>query len=376
MPLNALTLDDLRKLNDTVTSLVIAGFRLEQGGLAPIFDLTPGQPMRITLQAKMPATRAAAPCPYPESYDRGECCGGYCTMPGVDDETEVSVVDLPSFLKPRSTEAAPPAVGAEPVDPLPALGEVAGGGPVSAEPSRSAEAVAETPRAEAKVEAKAESGGGEELAAPEAPAAPAPGSASAMAATWQAPMWTPEEDARLIDLVVKGMTEHGLSRNRAMMEAARELGRAAEGVKFRCYNKLKARIDAALTEAARRQAQTETPAAEARPVPEAEGDAAAVESTTAAVQDDDALTAHLRGMTDKGGWSLRRDLDLMDFSCQGWPAADIAREINMPDAAIKPRFDALTGLHDDEATGKKARRWTREEVLGALLVMAGKAEAA
>jgi hypothetical protein len=37
-------------------------------------------------EARTQKATTVATCPYPESYDRGECCGGYCTMPGVDGE--------------------------------------------------------------------------------------------------------------------------------------------------------------------------------------------------------------------------------------------------------------------------------------------------
>jgi hypothetical protein len=341
MSLEDLSLDDLRRLSERLASIVSAGAQLESAGLEPRFDLTPAHPMRITLGAVMPpATRP----------------------------------DFPTWLmaQPKSTEAAPPSLVPEPVDAPLVRGEAAEGAPISAEPSRSAE-VAASPGA-VTVEAQAESGGRSE-AAP-APAAPVPGSASALAGQWQAPMWTAEEDERLIALVVAGVTKEGLTKAAAISEAAVELGRTNAAAKFRCDTKLKDRLKAALAEAALLQAQTETPAIpEAAKVDLGQGEPAVGGNSSAAVKPNDPLMAHLCGMTEKGGWSLARDLDLMELSCAGLSAADIAREIQMPDAAVKPRFDALTGLHDDEVTGKKARRWSREEVLGALLIMAGRVAA-
>lgn len=360
MPLNDLTLDDLRKLSDWLVSIAHSGFRLEQDGLAPRFDLTPGMPIRVTLGAVMPpATRP----------DFGAWLAQQATHP-----TESAAEDLPSFLKPRPMEAAPPAVGAEPVDPPPALGEVAGGGPISAEPSRSAE-VAVSPGA-TKAEAQAESGGGQAVAAAEPPAAPVPGSASALAAQagqW-AGAWTEAQDDTLIEAIATAQI-YGTPKVDAITTAAIALGRSFKAVEQRSY-RIGGKIKAEVARRAMQQAQNEAPEIPAaQPSPSADGDSAVGGHSPAAVQNGDPLIAHLRGLTNKGGWSLARDLELLELSCNGWPAADIAREIQMPDAAVKPRFDALTGLHDDEVTGKKARRWTREEVLGALLIMAGKAAA-
>lgn len=351
-PLSDLSLDDLRGLNDRLTGLVTAGFRLEQGGLAPRFDLTPGMPIRITLGAVMPS------------------------------------VDRPSFgdwiaAQPQSTEAASQPADAqadavadlrqpEPVDAPSTTGEGVEGAIISAEPSRSA--VSASPKVEAP-EAPAESGGGPEVAAP-APAAPVPGSASALAAASSLPApWTAAEDKTLVDTIVALMIG-GMARKPAATEASKLLpGRTADACIYRAHTKAKDTINALVAEAAILQAQTETPEIPEAVPPLSQGDAAAEGHSSAAAQSTDPLLVHLCTLTDKGGWSLQRDLDLMELSNAGWPAADIAREIQMPDAAIKPRFDALTGLHDDEATGKKARRWSREEVLGALLVIAGKAAA-
>jgi hypothetical protein len=191
-----------------------------------------------------------------------------------------------------------------------------------------------------------------------------PGSASALAAStlqW-AGAWTEEEDVNLIDVLASAQVA-GTPKADALRDLGAKLGRTARAVEQRAY-RIAGKIKAEVARRAMSEAQTETPAAP--------GAAPGQRETEIAVEADraDDLTAHIRGMTDQGGWSLQRDTDLMELSIAGWPAGDIALEIDMPASAIRPRFDALTGLHDDEATGKKLRRWTREQVLEALEAMA------
>lgn len=356
--LNDLTLDDLRKLSDLLTSIAVAGFRLEQDGLTPRFDLTPGMPIRITLGAVMPvATR-------PEFGDWLK------SQRPIDDSGMMDAI-IPLTPEAARPEPAPVPEEAPTVDaPGPPVGAA-----ISAEPSDDADVSRHLPHVATASEAKAESGGGAVMAAAMPSAAPVPGSASALAAVSGQKMWTAEEDQQLIGFVVSGVQKEGLSKAAAIREAAIEIGRTTAATQFRYDTKLKERLKAKLDEAATTQAQSETPEIpEAAKVDPGQGDAAVGGQTPAAVQPDD-LAAHLRGMTDKGGWSLQRDTDLMELSIAGWPAGDIALELRMQASAIKPRFDALTGLHDDEATGKKVRRWTREQVLEALQSIA-KARAA
>lgn len=119
MPLNALTLDDLRKLNDQMTALVVAGFRLEHYGLEPRFDLSPGRPITIHTSAVMPSidegvtvTPLAADIVRRTSTREPTHCG-----PNLSAQLRKEAVTYAAILFPESTEAAPPAVGVEPVDP-------------------------------------------------------------------------------------------------------------------------------------------------------------------------------------------------------------------------------------------------------------------
>jgi hypothetical protein len=356
MPLNDLKLDELGKMLSALEALRLCGNDLDAQGYAPTFDLTPGRPASIRLDWSMPEVTAAAP-PAAAPADRARdpldsmirrAVWDYETRSAEDDHTH------------------------------------------SAAPSRSKDAETPVPQVTADVEGAADSGGGLAVAAAEPPAAPLPGTARALAATLQpggrAAPWTPEEDARLIDLVCQGVQRQGLSRRGATMAAAQELGRPFDGTEFRCRHKLKDRLDAALAKGPAWLDQPEevpTPYADAA-LAHAESldeggatdqpavPAHAIEPLNASPRPEhiaDAITAHVVTLTDKGGWSLERDLQLVELSIGGWTPTDIAAELQMPDTAIKPRFDALTGLYTDETTGKKLRRCTREEVQKALLAL-------
>lgn len=79
---------------------------------------------------------------------------------------------------------------------------------------------------------------------------------------------------------------------------------------------------------------------------------------------DDGLLRHLRDVPRPAGtvWTLAADAHLMELACHDWSAGDIARELRVPPAAVKPRFDRLTGLDRDTRT----RAFGREAVRDAL----------
>jgi hypothetical protein len=79
----------------------------------------------------------------------------------------------------------------------------------------------------------------------------------------------------------------------------------------------------------------------------------------------DPLTVHLMALPEADGWTLSRDLDLMELAISGMGMMDIARELDVKGGTVQARFDILTGLYTDDA-GKKLRRFTREAVLDAL----------
>ena len=194
--------------------------------------------------------------------------------------------------------------------------------------------------------------------------------------------WTEEEDHRLVALVVSGIVGLGLTKTAAINAAARELGRPEAGTAFRAHHKLKDRLVKAVAEAVAAKVEAEALLTDQ----DQAGDAAVGGHSPAAVQDEPDLdtksrlaaiahgnhptaspiTAHIMTLPDKGGWTLERDLELMDLSIQGWQPNEIALELKIQASQVRPRFDLLTGLVEDEATGKKTRRFKREDVLEAL----------
>ena len=405
MPLNDLSLEDLSALQKTVSVLVLMGRGLEESGLlAPRFDLTPGEAVTITTSFRMPAIESRKVKIEWRQYEPAP----------IDEEelpTSIKAVlsendnDLPPaepgatfrLDEPPSTEAAPPEPALVPVEP-PAATDA--GGTPSAAPGRPGEAASPPPEV-ADPGGVADSGGGQQVMAVATP----PAATHERAFSGVTP-WTPEEDARLIALVVSGVTRLGLTKGSAIKSAAHELGRPERGTIFRCHHKLKDRLNAAIGAAfADRDPPWDEP--EPTPIPvgpalatttdgttASDGDAAAGGHSPAAVQDDDNpyglnvdklrrarallqqadairqheandLTAHLMALPDKNGWTLQRDLELMELSIEGWQPQHIALQLGVQDNQIKPRFDALTGLHQDE-NGKKVRRFTREIVVEAL----------
>lgn len=326
--LNELTLDELAALGAQIATLVTAGKSLEAGRLGPVFDLTPGAPITIYTNAVMPG---AADYDQPVQFSM-EVTGSEpeeFKFPGIatihfaekvsdrafERDAGTDPQDIPSFLKRESTEAPSAATDVEPVDPPPALGEVVGGGPVSAEPSRPAEADA-VPQDAAEAGAEAESGGGEEVAAPETPAAPEQ--------RQMASAWTQSEDEALIRLIVEGIVDEGLSRKAAIIAAARSIGRPEPGTLWRVAKVIKAQVDAALTAAATKQAQTETPE-----IPPAEDAGASVSRDSAADGHSPAAVQELDA--DTLGATFERQVDAMpdlhgeDLRVWQWIAAHRAK---------------------------------------------------
>lgn len=394
--LNELTLDELAALGAQIATLITAGKALEAGRLGPVFDLTPGAPISIYTNAIMPAmdegvsltplaadivrrtsTRDLTHCGpdlsvrlRKEAVDYASIlfpaateaesptvidCAGITTAEVADRigdrafERDVGV-DIPSFLKRESTEAPPTSPASEPVDPPPALGEVVGGGTDSAEPSRPAEAAP-------SVEAEAESGGGEEVPAPKAPAAPV------------IPQpWSAAEDETLLGTIVDLMVNASMARKPAAVEASKLLpGRSADACIYRAHTKLRDLINSRVNEAAFKQAQTEAP--EIPPAEDAGAsvsrDAAAGGHSPAAVQEvtpaalNEAFDRRVDAMPDLHGDDLRvwqwiaahrakwphtagTDLDLAVGLGRGEKLNMIALDLGIDVMALQARWDCIS----------------------------------
>lgn len=353
MSLQNLTLEQLNEMADVVATLCRVGNDLVASGITPTFDLSPGQAVAIRLDAVMPqaasqhddtpSPEAAQPEPAPAPEETPLAAGDTAGGAPIPSATEQSAPGLPETATPAASEPQ------DDPHPVALVAEGSGGG-------------------------VAYGSGSTPPAAPAATPAPATHQDKLLPATW-----TDAEDARLIEIVVTRV-RIGETKKAAIAKAASELGRPEAGTAFRAHHKLKARIDAALTAAAMEQAATEP--LEDKPFPVQEG-AAGEGATPPAAQTlapvsfaADEVTSHLMALPEKGvfggGWTVERDHELMELSIAGWQPNEIAVQLQVQTNAIKPRFDALTGLYED-ATGKKIRRFTREAVFAALSRLAGKA---
>jgi len=266
MSLNDLDLDQLNRLGATLAVLMDAGRVLQSHDLAPRFDLTPGEEAVITVSFVMPGLDPMIEDDMPDWQLRDtRDVSPFEIVPGLDicrpNTCSTEAASGPADAVAGVTQPAP--VESPPVDQPPTdLSGAPGGDPLpSAEQNAKGVPSGPVPQETAAPESVAESGGGQDMAAPAPPAAPVSGSASALAASHRGnpfanPPWTEEEDARLIDLVVRGYIGLNLSRRQAIIAAAREMGRAEGGAEFRCKTKLKARLDAALDVAAKSLAHT------------------------------------------------------------------------------------------------------------------------
>jgi len=316
MPLNNLSLDELETLSDRLIALKVAGTKLEDAGLDPSFNLSPGERMMITVEAIMPED-AFTQLNQDIANEREDVLE---RLNNIEDFLRPQVArqrrdeayreierqhyaHLREAAATPSTEAAPTPGGVvasslpEPVDPPPTVEGPVGGDPIPSAPEQS---VTGQPETATPVSAPQDdplpvtrvaegSGGGQSNGSGSTP--PAATHERGFTGT---NLWTEEEDARLVELVATGVVKLGLQKKAAIIEAARQLGRPEQSTQFRVYHKLKARIDAAISCLAMDQAQTETPDAGEPPMPSAhapdgapgQAEAAAGDQPPAAVRDE------------------------------------------------------------------------------------------
>jgi hypothetical protein len=330
MPLNRLSLQAMARLADDIDAVRAAMAILEDRGLVALADLTPGRHMAITLVREMPEI-AHQIDPLPADMTIAQ--RNFEAMYGVRGHIQADF----------RAEAAPvPLQDPDPDKYARAAGLVDN------------EGIEVAPEA-TPITAEAPPAGdtGESAATPE-PAVTGAGEAEADAAdpapqpVWPA-RWTEDETARLIEIMADRMERRGDGMRPAAEIAAEILGRPVEGTLYKARSIVE-RIEAArrllvaqvLDRLAPAGASTE-PGGENQPVPEGLPEAA-----PEAMPGADALTPtgelhrHLAKVKRDKLWTIERDHDLMHFSRLGWPAGDIALEIKVPVAEIKPRFAVLT----------------------------------
>lgn len=362
MSLNNLTLNQLRELALTLGNLEIAGSTLGASGLEPVFDLTPGQQAVMRLPYQMPSVDGLIIGKGMRDWISGAVAGKYDDLPlrkpnfGTGQKPSTNTALDPAEAVPVDSAPVPHPTGAhieipEP-SPAPSRTDDAGGhSPLPVEPL-----AADVITGEA-----GDGGAGKQhpvtpsIAEPIAEVTPAvaaeaekPGILAATPASLRPAQWTAEEDAQIVADVVENI-KSGLSKNAAIAKAAEKLGRPYEGTRFRLNTKLAGALDVALARAAQAQAKAPTPKPATTP------NAAAL----------DALEFHLAHLTRTDGWTMARDIELLELTINGWDIPSIAMEMQVDSREIKARFDLLTGLYTD-AQDKKARRFKREDVLAAL----------
>ncbi|HMO07047.1 MAG TPA: hypothetical protein PKD10_05285 [Paracoccaceae bacterium] len=378
--LDALSIDDLLDLSRLVDALCRAGIDLQGRGLAPVFDLTPGQPVTIRLDAGLPHAWGLVPAA--------------TVAPPIDPTQTAAVSDVPTADTPPAADApAPAAPDPGPEPPSPAVADE--GQAAGAEPPAAADAAGDAPALPRLP--------GDVIIWPAAPVglrdinlaagavprwSPLPqGPDKPLPPVQQPPRWTEAEDARLVALVVEAM-RNGATRRDGIRDFVAETGRPFAGTEFRASRILAGRIAAAQAAPAQsvppvpsssRGSAARVPPPEVPNTPAAAADpgrpeAAAAVTPPAAARDPlpqgeappippppPTLEEHLAAIPRPPFWTTARDADLMRLACLGWKAQEIDIEMDMARGAAAARFEVLTDR----------RRFPREEVRAALEALAG-----
>lgn len=403
MQLERMTLAALNAYLAQIEALSHAGAAVAQFDFVPVFDLTPGSAPSMRLHG-----------PAVEGLQIQGTTAGYLSEAAALQTARdwLAQVAVPVAPQSEGITLNAPLSEPEPAPPLSLPGggaEVAGGAALASPPA----IVAFPPPAEAPPvsQAGADAGG----ASPK----PAPGSASALAATVLP--YSAEEDARIVEAVAMARAS-GLPMGRTFDGVAHDLGRTRYAIEFRAKTKLKSRIHQRLVEL---QAAAPAVAAVAAPIvrPALEPDPHRPWTDDEDAQLLDACLAakragrHLHLVFPEVGKALGRgqpsvsnrfdkviasrmdrlllveapragvddltrhlaqlkptaeDLELMRLSCDNMAPQDVANLLELEGGPkyVKARFDQLTGLMQVEGQGEQAqkpvRRFDRAAVLSAL----------
>lgn len=350
MPLNEMSLQAMARLADDIDAVRAAMAILYDRGLGAEADLTPGRPMTITVFREMPSADDS-----PTLMENvAKAAEAFRAAPMVCDDAPVS------FGPPTDPDKYARAAGV-----LAAVPDDLLAGPVEPEA---------TP---ITAEAPPEGNAGESGATPE-PAVTGPGEVE-VEATAPGPQpaqgrWTEEETAGLVEIIADRMERRGDTLRAAAESAAAILGRPIDGTYFKARS-LVERIEAERRVLVDRTLDRLAPAvAVPAPEPELEPQAEPAPAPVQVFNPEPApaqlvnaapltptgeLHQHLAAVKRDKLWTIERDHDLMHFSLLQWPAGDIALEIKVPVAEIKPRFNVLTA----------ARKFKAADVLATLAVL-------
>lgn len=337
----SLTLEELRAMAEQLDALDQAGTMLKAAGFAPTFFLAPGQTCIFLPPLAAFASHGETPADAPDPYQFAKLSQHYPPALNLD-----QIIGLPHkiVIPPECLEEGH---DLEPQSP-PALGSDGDAGGAS-------EGVVFSPDLPD--------------APPAAPQEMEPPAPAAKDHAQKPKPWTAEEDEIAVELAAE-LTAKNAQKRTIVELVAKRLGRPLDGTYFRLRNRLKARIDArarelqGLARKARKEAVDAsvaplllTPADIAPPAEEPGEEAQAVAG---------ALAAHLAAVPRTGkwaGWTLQRDIEVLDFVFLGWTSNEITRELGVAPGLVADRFDVLTDK----------RRFRRDLVLSGLKQMAEKA---
>lgn len=353
MSLDFMTLNQLRELALTLTNIEQAGAVLAVSGLDPIFDLSPGFMVTITLPYMVPHANNTQGAELAKIWEKIEA-----------DSMRPTDTPIPSPEPAGQAASEGAAIGADVAEPLGGDAPVAVPDPAAGaypdfpdpEPVPDPEtlqpetAVEQTPSPPVVDDSGTSAGGQGSGSIPTPPGA-------LLAPPAKPSAWTEDEDSFVIKSF-EGMRAR-YNKPEIINYCADYLDRPREGTKFRCYNKLRARIDAVYADAAEDLTKRAPD-----PVPTATVATAPVRD----VQGSQSYTdyyAHIRA----DGWDLGLDQTLMQMACDGWAMADIGLDLGFDGKKVQARFDALTGL--TKIAGKEGttqlRLHNRREVLDWLI---------
>lgn len=373
--LNRLTFEDLLTLTARLAEVTAVGNLLQDKGFAPVFSLVPGQPARIALGALMPAFET------PE----GDLRLSWASTADLRDEFAARVMPQAQVMADMKTDffasfKETDHVGA-PMQAACALTDDV--------PAEQTDSAAVPPAA---VHGPGNSGGGRDLSTQLPAATKLPLSALSDEADFDEDMgdplpmrrldpvppakpetrsrWTADEDDIAVKIARDMRRETpGITLSTVGVRVAKQLDRPLEGTIWRLKNSLRARIEAPdPVPIPFTPAPAVLPDAQAVPGPVV--DAPAAPAVTSDIQYKlgtagaaaSPTIAHIMALPDKGGWTLDRDLTLLDSAVNGWAMADIGVDLGLDAKAVQARFDLLTGLDRDT----KLRKFARADVLAAL----------
>ncbi|MES2667438.1 MAG: hypothetical protein V4712_15170 [Pseudomonadota bacterium] len=369
--LDDLSLTGLDALTGQLMLLCDVGHRLASAGLAPVFDLTPGEEGIIRLPVIVPGLSVEGLYDYLER------------APASDDLTDI-------VIEPKTEQAAPVAV---PGTPFHITRAAAVAVKVTAQTTEQATSPEQTPpTAQAGGPSVGEGGRSSTQPLPDAPENLAPAQAvDATETIFDSPIVSPRSvavsDAAEVPQDTKPEVEAP-----AVVASPATAGAALPSADTgglvlgpltddeRNFIAAHAQLgwkSAMIAEALNRKVQTiglfmsnlpKPEAPEVERVAPAPAPVAADPAPVAAPGQSGApmtpLLTHLFGLPTKG-WTTAQDHELMELCCTGWGYNELQVQLKRAKADLVARFDLLTGLYRD-ANDKQARRFKREDVLVAL----------